>query len=80
MTPKKDIQAEVISPAKQCRPSVNPAPLDEDEKLLMLRLNWCQSADEYSEIRAGLEVIYNDSDGRYWALLPVIQEIGFAQW
>ena len=64
---REEIKAEWV-PIVQ--PSANPAPLNEDEKLLMFRLNWCQTAHEYSEIKANLKSLYNDFDGRYWALLP----------
>jgi hypothetical protein len=46
-----------------------PAPLDKEEEILMFRLAYCQSFDEYSGIRNELEAHCNDFEGRYWALL-----------
>lgn len=49
------------------------APLTADESLLMTRLVWCQSAEEYRLIRHQLELHSKDYEGRYLSLLSEAQ-------
>jgi len=45
--------------------------LSEDEKVLVFRLTYCQSGEEYGHIRAGLEQHNADFAERYWPLVPI---------
>ena len=68
-TPQEKVEPDTHSEPTEAIAS-NQTPLNEQETILLFRLIYCQSAEEYERVRADLETHSSDFDGRYWARIP----------